>query len=222
MDPEGRGQSPGPRKEGAAPSAGQAGGRASLPEKRMSHFGDFCAEGRDPADADGLPRSCGRSRLRIGLSARPRRLAGPSRLPQTQLVMVFFFIMGRIILTNDLSDNLNTVALALGGRPRRRNQDDDPQGDNVPEAADTAEKLTSKSTVCHMAQAYHLSEREVSVMVLLLKGRSMKRTAEELYLSIGTVNTYVKRIYAKMGVHTRQELIDRFEEFRRSTSTHCD
>ena len=92
----------------------------------------------------------------------------------------------------------------------------------MPEAADTAEKLTSKSTVCHMAQAYHLSEREVSVMVLLLKGRSMKRTAEELYLSIGTVNTYVKRIYAKMGVHTRQELIDRFEEFRRSTSTHCD
>ena len=40
----------------------------------------------------------------------------------------------------------------------------------------------------------------------------MKRAAEELYLSVGTVNTYVKRIYAKMGIHTRQALIDLFDE----------
>ena len=46
---------------------------------------------------------------------------------------------------------------------------------------------------------------------LFIKGRSVKRTSEELFLSTGTVNTYLRRIYQKMDIHTRQELLDLFD-----------
>lgn len=58
---------------------------------------------------------------------------------------------------------------------------------------------------------YALSEREAEVLEMLAKGRTIKRTSEELYISIGTVNTYIRRIYQKLNVHSRQELLDQLE-----------
>lgn len=70
------------------------------------------------------------------------------------------------------------------------------------------------SVISQMADIYKLSERETEVLAQLVKGRSIKRTGEELYISVGTVNTYLRRIYQKMDIHSRQELIDRFDELR--------
>ncbi len=63
---------------------------------------------------------------------------------------------------------------------------------------------------CAEAGALHgLSDREVEVMQLLVKGRSKPYIAEALYISENTVRTYAKRIYSKLDVHSKQELQDR-------------
>ena len=59
-----------------------------------------------------------------------------------------------------------------------------------------------------IADACKLSPRERDVFFLLAEGRSTARVKEELCIAEGTVNTHVRNIYGKLGVHTRQELLD--------------
>ena len=57
-------------------------------------------------------------------------------------------------------------------------------------------------------EAFELSERETEVALLIAQGRSKAYIAEALYLSENTVRTHAKNIYAKLDVHSKQELID--------------
>ena len=50
-----------------------------------------------------------------------------------------------------------------------------------------------------------LSDRESEVLALIALGMTNAEIADELYLSIETVKTYVKRLYAKLGVHNRAQ-----------------
>jgi len=50
-----------------------------------------------------------------------------------------------------------------------------------------------------------LSDRESEVLALIALGLTNGEIAEELYLSVETVKTYVKRLYAKLGVHNRAQ-----------------
>ena len=63
-----------------------------------------------------------------------------------------------------------------------------------------------------IANRYRLSEREEEVLTLLALGRSRSHIKSELFLSLGTVNTHVTHIYAKLGVHGKDELLAYFEE----------
>ena len=63
-----------------------------------------------------------------------------------------------------------------------------------------------------LARERGLTPRETEVMVLVAKGRSAQKIQEMLGLSAGTVNTYLARIYKKLDVHARQELLDLLEE----------
>jgi DNA-binding CsgD family transcriptional regulator len=53
-----------------------------------------------------------------------------------------------------------------------------------------------------------LTEREKQIVELLLKGRTYKLIAAELYLSENTIKTHVKNIYSKMGVKRKSELFN--------------
>lgn len=55
---------------------------------------------------------------------------------------------------------------------------------------------------------FGLSAREAEVMQLLYRGNTQKKIAESLFLSLNSVQTYSKSLYRKLGVHSRQELID--------------
>ena len=44
--------------------------------------------------------------------------------------------------------------------------------------------------------------------LLIAQGRSKAYIAEALFLSENTVRTHAKNVYAKLGVHSKQELID--------------
>lgn len=57
-----------------------------------------------------------------------------------------------------------------------------------------------------------LSQRESEVLALALKGRTNERIAQELYVAKSTVDTHLRRIYSKAGVHSRQELLDYGED----------
>lgn len=53
-----------------------------------------------------------------------------------------------------------------------------------------------------------LTPREHEIATLITQGNSQKRIAELLGLSYSTVQSYTKGIYPKMGVHSKQELVD--------------
>ena len=62
-----------------------------------------------------------------------------------------------------------------------------------------------------LAFDYHLSRRETDVFALIARGRSIPYTAEALTISENTVRSHVRRIYDKLGVHSKQELLDLVE-----------
>ena len=53
-----------------------------------------------------------------------------------------------------------------------------------------------------------LTAREKEILPHLARGRSRRAIAESLMLSENTIKTYTSNIYAKLNVHTRQEIID--------------
>lgn len=59
-----------------------------------------------------------------------------------------------------------------------------------------------------MGEQFLLSEREVEVLALYASGMTQKRVAEELHISQTTAHTHIGRIYAKTGLHSRQEILD--------------
>lgn len=57
-----------------------------------------------------------------------------------------------------------------------------------------------------LTDMYKITDREMDVLIGALSGRNAAAIAETLYLSEGTVRTHLKRIYLKLGVHSRSEL----------------
>ena len=46
------------------------------------------------------------------------------------------------------------------------------------------------------------------MLELIARGRNRQYLAEKLVISEGTAKTHIKRIYAKLGIHSREELLD--------------
>jgi DNA-binding CsgD family transcriptional regulator len=53
---------------------------------------------------------------------------------------------------------------------------------------------------------YGISERESEIIELLIEGLSNQQIAKELYISLNTVKTHIKNIYAKVEVNNRLQL----------------
>ncbi|RDB62629.1 hypothetical protein C1878_06215 [Gordonibacter sp. 28C] len=60
----------------------------------------------------------------------------------------------------------------------------------------------------HLAERAQLSRREAEILSYLAQGRSAPFIAEELFVSTNTVKTHVRHIYGKLGVHSKEELLD--------------
>ena len=54
-----------------------------------------------------------------------------------------------------------------------------------------------------------LSDREKSVLTLLVKGRSYKMIADDLGISYHTVDSHIRKIYEKLHVHNTAEAVGR-------------
>lgn len=54
---------------------------------------------------------------------------------------------------------------------------------------------------------YNLSEREKQVLQLLVNGYSYKMIAAEMFISIDTVRSHIKKIYEKLHVNSKSEAV---------------
>jgi DNA-binding CsgD family transcriptional regulator len=74
--------------------------------------------------------------------------------------------------------------------------------------SDEHNPLSLEDKVLALAEEYGISGRGLEVLMLLARGRTGNRIEQELYMSRGAVNTHLRRLYQKLGVHTRQDLLD--------------
>lgn len=74
-------------------------------------------------------------------------------------------------------------------------------------------KATMRQNAEQMGEQFLLSDREIEVLALYAMGWTQKRVAEELYISPSTAHAHIKRIYAKTGLHSRQEILDFMDQY---------
>lgn len=79
------------------------------------------------------------------------------------------------------------------------------------DAVDVADRPASfEETAARLAREHSLTAREEQVVALVACGRSAVYIAGELGIAPETVRSYLKSAYPKLGVHSKQELIDLF------------
>lgn len=69
----------------------------------------------------------------------------------------------------------------------------------------------------YIAEEKRFTDREREILPYLAQGRNRRIIADKLFLSENTIKTYVSHIYAKLEVHTQQELIEYVQKVSRSS-----
>jgi DNA-binding NarL/FixJ family response regulator len=57
---------------------------------------------------------------------------------------------------------------------------------------------------------YNLTKRETEIVLLLIDGLSYKDITSRSFISMATLNTHIRNIYDKLGIHSRSEIAARF------------
>lgn len=70
-------------------------------------------------------------------------------------------------------------------------------------------------TLRSLAERYRLTPRETDVFVLIAEGNTLKHIADALVLSENTIKRHRTNVYQKLGVNSRQELIDKTRDYER-------
>ena len=65
-----------------------------------------------------------------------------------------------------------------------------------------------KDQARRIAEVYKLSPREEEIIAYLLAGRNRPYIRDALFISLNTVNTHIKNAFAKLDIHSQQELLD--------------
>lgn len=81
------------------------------------------------------------------------------------------------------------------------------EGEAVPEGTRATWERRCKA----VGEKFELSDRQQEVLVLMAQGRNAKYIENALTISLSTVQTHIRNIYRKLGVHSRQELLDLIE-----------
>ncbi len=65
-----------------------------------------------------------------------------------------------------------------------------------------------KTAISQIAEEHSLTPQEERVLTLLAQGRNAKAIADVLCVTLNTSKSHMRSLYAKMNVHSQQELID--------------
>ena len=74
----------------------------------------------------------------------------------------------------------------------------------VPPATESLQEQRIKE----LAKEFSLSARETEIVMLIARGFTTDNVAKKLVISPYTVNTHIRHVYEKIGIHKRSELID--------------
>lgn len=94
---------------------------------------------------------------------------------------------------------------------RARFPDSTLKADGTLTPAAPAEKDQWVERCFEVSERHGLSSRQFEVLCLIAQGRNAEYVAHALVISVSTVQTHIRNIYQKLGVHSRQELIDLIE-----------
>ncbi len=67
-----------------------------------------------------------------------------------------------------------------------------------------------KDRQVQLPEEFDLTKREQEILELLMQGFTYKEIAAQCFISVQTLNTHVKNIYHKLGVHSRAEIAAKF------------
>ena len=79
------------------------------------------------------------------------------------------------------------------------------------EASGVGLTATFEESVSKPADSFALTPREAEALTLLARGHGAQSIQERMGISHNTVKMHIRNVYAKLGVHSRQELIDLVE-----------
>jgi DNA-binding NarL/FixJ family response regulator len=96
-------------------------------------------------------------------------------------------------------------------KPQRRTRQTQTQQLQQPQPTELERTATVTLTATQQAlfTAAGLSSREQQIALLISEGKSDKQIADELFISAATVATHNKKLFRKLGVHSRVELMNK-------------
>lgn len=81
------------------------------------------------------------------------------------------------------------------------------EGEREGEVAVNLRSATANETFELLCRVYALSQREREIVSLLVAGLDTRAIAERLFISTHTVQDHLKSVFAKVGIHSRRELL---------------
>jgi DNA-binding NarL/FixJ family response regulator len=134
------------------------------------------------------------------------------KLPDTQFVMITVY--------EDANHVFNALSAGASGyllKQTRRNELIDALKDvhagGSPMSSQIARKVVQnfyRNENQAGGETVELSPREREVLELLARGYLYKEIAEQLKISVQTVNTYIRRIYEKLHVRSRAQAVAKY------------
>ncbi len=135
------------------------------------------------------------------------------KLPDTQFVMITVY--------EDANHVFNALSAGASGyllKQTRRNELIDALKDvhagGSPMSSQIARKVVQNfyrnETQNEGGETVELSGREREVLELLARGYLYKEIAEQLKISVQTVNTYIRRVYEKLHVRSRAQAVAKY------------
>jgi DNA-binding NarL/FixJ family response regulator len=135
------------------------------------------------------------------------------KLPDTQFVMITVY--------EDANHVFNALSAGASGyllKQTRRNELIDALKDvhagGSPMSSQIARKVVQNfyrnETQNDGGETVELSGREREVLELLARGYLYKEIAEQLKISVQTVNTYIRRVYEKLHVRSRAQAVAKY------------
>lgn len=129
--------------------------------------------------------------------------------PTVSMIESVNFAEGALEDTGQVVDD--DQAVSAHGNDGEGSRDEEMSAEESPRSGKHGRFMLKCAGIC---EEYGLSSRESEVFVLLAKSKEAKAIAEELFISFNTARTHIRKIYAKLGVHSRRELMELIEHYR--------
>lgn len=129
------------------------------------------------------------------------------------LALVLIVIVAILVLVSAVSVMMIRHKL---NHPLEEDVSADLDGDYIDELMSedaSPKRLALSRAIALIAVDRQLTTREREVLIFLVRGRDVRHISNTLMVSVNTVRTHIQNIYNKLGVHSRQELIDYVESY---------